>query len=341
MSSCAADPQKPKRKVINYFKTVYTAGYDIGPRVETPLQTSSRLSKTLHEVLHDQNAIPYLLQYMDCQGVGHFVKFWLDANSFQASSWTRIQSQSLKLLSKSSVSKARATQVHGQGQEDQGQGQNGQRQVQDGKATDCDVEPSGKVVSHSAKDLGVSDADTAAPGIPLNATCTEGDTNRNQSLTSFEDSANPAASTELGTETPKCNQTSQSARHNNVAHQVDLQQNACGEASVIGDTHASTAGADAVVAGNSPAHSARGDEAAGHSTVASIATSTVTTNTGVDAVPSTQHSNSGYQAPSIASLGSCTDSVVRSSLLKSQLLGVSEEEQLQERLRRSKYFTAA
>ena len=58
--------------------------------------TSSRLSKTFHEVLHDKDALPYFIQFMGSQNAEHIIKFWLDAESFQASSWTRIRSQSLK-----------------------------------------------------------------------------------------------------------------------------------------------------------------------------------------------------------------------------------------------------
>ena len=62
----------------------------------TPMITSSRLSKTFHEVLHDKDALPYFIQFMGSQNAEHIIKFWLDAESFQASSWTRIRSQSLK-----------------------------------------------------------------------------------------------------------------------------------------------------------------------------------------------------------------------------------------------------
>ena len=63
---------------------------------QTPMITSSRLSKTFHEVLHDKDALPYFIQFMGSQNAEHIIKFWLDAESFQASSWTRIRSQSLK-----------------------------------------------------------------------------------------------------------------------------------------------------------------------------------------------------------------------------------------------------
>ena len=60
---------------------------------QTPMITSSRLSKTFHEVLHDKDALPYLIQFLSANNAQHIIKFWLDAESFQASAWTRIRSQ--------------------------------------------------------------------------------------------------------------------------------------------------------------------------------------------------------------------------------------------------------
>ena len=65
---------------------------------QTPMLTSSRLSKTLCEVLHDKDALPYFIQYMASKGGEQIIKFWLDAESFQASSWTRIRTHSLKTV---------------------------------------------------------------------------------------------------------------------------------------------------------------------------------------------------------------------------------------------------
>ena len=71
-----------------------------GPKATTPVLTSSRLSKTLTEVLHDKEALPYFIQFMATRKGEHLIKFWLDAESFQASSWTRIRSHSLKSVRK-------------------------------------------------------------------------------------------------------------------------------------------------------------------------------------------------------------------------------------------------
>lgn len=60
--------------------------------------TSSRLSKTLHEVLYDKDALAYFIQYMTSRDAEHIIKFWLDAGSFQASSWTRIRTHSLNKI---------------------------------------------------------------------------------------------------------------------------------------------------------------------------------------------------------------------------------------------------
>lgn len=71
--------------------------------IDDVIKTKSRLSKTLHEVLHDRDALAYFIQYMNSRGGGHLIKFWLDAESFQASTWTRIRSHSMNSLSKSAV----------------------------------------------------------------------------------------------------------------------------------------------------------------------------------------------------------------------------------------------
>lgn len=62
-------------------------------KARTPVLTSSRLSKTLHEVLHDRDALPYLLQFLSSRGCSHYLQFYLDAQSFQAATQSRLQSQ--------------------------------------------------------------------------------------------------------------------------------------------------------------------------------------------------------------------------------------------------------
>ncbi|XP_054713208.1 A-kinase anchor protein 10, mitochondrial-like [Uloborus diversus] len=54
-----------------------------------PMKTKSRLSKDLLEVLHDNAALAYFIQFMDANKAKHLVKFWLEAESFQVSSETK------------------------------------------------------------------------------------------------------------------------------------------------------------------------------------------------------------------------------------------------------------
>lgn len=66
-------------------------------------EANSRLSKTLDQVLQDNIARPYIIQYMEMQGVGHIVKFWLEAESFRATSWSRVRAHSLNVVKHSSL----------------------------------------------------------------------------------------------------------------------------------------------------------------------------------------------------------------------------------------------
>ena len=78
-------------------------------KAETPLQTNSRLSKTLSEILHDKDALPHLIKFLYARGGEYFIKFWLDAESFQATAWTRIRTHSQNELRKSSVRSRKRT----------------------------------------------------------------------------------------------------------------------------------------------------------------------------------------------------------------------------------------
>ena len=68
---------------------------------------NSKLSKNLHELLKDHGAIPYLVQYMESCKAGALIKFWSDADSFQASTWTRLRSHSMNSVGKSLLIKDR------------------------------------------------------------------------------------------------------------------------------------------------------------------------------------------------------------------------------------------
>lgn len=57
------------------------------------MKTKSRLSKDLHEVLQDNAALAYFIQFLDAHKAKHLVKFWLEAESFQSSFETRRKGQ--------------------------------------------------------------------------------------------------------------------------------------------------------------------------------------------------------------------------------------------------------
>ena len=74
---------------------------------DTILEKKSRLSKGLEEFMQHRDAIPQLIQYLEACKAGALIRFWLDADSFQASTWTRIRTHSLNTVSKSSLIKRR------------------------------------------------------------------------------------------------------------------------------------------------------------------------------------------------------------------------------------------
>lgn len=69
------------------------------------LEKKSRLSKNLYEFIQHREAIPHLIHYLEDCKAGALIRFWLDADSFQASTWTRIRTHSLNTVSKSSLIK--------------------------------------------------------------------------------------------------------------------------------------------------------------------------------------------------------------------------------------------
>ncbi|XP_036381476.1 A-kinase anchor protein 10, mitochondrial isoform X2 [Megalops cyprinoides] len=66
-------------------------------------ETRSRLSKTVEQILRDNVAMPYYIQFMETQGADHLVKFWLEAESFRATSWSRVRAHSLNSVKHSSL----------------------------------------------------------------------------------------------------------------------------------------------------------------------------------------------------------------------------------------------
>ncbi|GFN76823.1 A kinase anchor protein 10, mitochondrial [Plakobranchus ocellatus] len=84
--------------------------------LESPLRTSSRLSKTLLEVVRDKNALACFKAFMKAQRAERLIQFWCDAESFHASTLTRmrthlLQSHSRKRRTESSNSLASETSV--------------------------------------------------------------------------------------------------------------------------------------------------------------------------------------------------------------------------------------
>lgn len=75
--------------------------------LESPLRNSSRLSKTLQEILRDKHALSCFKSFMRSQAAEHIIQFWCDAQSFHASTLMRLRTHSLQSISKSSLHKRR------------------------------------------------------------------------------------------------------------------------------------------------------------------------------------------------------------------------------------------
>lgn len=68
-----------------------------------PQETRSRLSKTVDQVLRDNVAMPHYMHFMELRGADHLVRFWLDAESFRSTSWSRVRAHSLNSVKHSSL----------------------------------------------------------------------------------------------------------------------------------------------------------------------------------------------------------------------------------------------
>ncbi|XP_077020115.1 A-kinase anchor protein 10, mitochondrial isoform X2 [Tamandua tetradactyla] len=66
-------------------------------------ETKSSLSKTLEQVLHDTVVLPYFIQFMELRRMEHLVRFWLEAESFHSTTWSRIRAHSLNTVKQSSL----------------------------------------------------------------------------------------------------------------------------------------------------------------------------------------------------------------------------------------------
>lgn len=68
-----------------------------------PQETRSRLSKTLDQVLRDNVAIPHYMHFTELRGVEHLARFWLEAESFRSTSWSRVRAHSLNSVKHSTL----------------------------------------------------------------------------------------------------------------------------------------------------------------------------------------------------------------------------------------------
>ncbi|XP_063060100.1 A-kinase anchor protein 10, mitochondrial isoform X2 [Engraulis encrasicolus] len=66
-------------------------------------ETRSRLSKTVEQVLRDHVAMPYYIQFMETRQADHLVRFWLEAESFRSTSWSRVRAHSLNSVKHSAL----------------------------------------------------------------------------------------------------------------------------------------------------------------------------------------------------------------------------------------------
>lgn len=64
----------------------------------------------MSEVLKDHEAVAFFIQYLEACKASSLIRFYLDAESFQASTWTRIRTHSLHSISRSSIVTEQADQ---------------------------------------------------------------------------------------------------------------------------------------------------------------------------------------------------------------------------------------
>ncbi|XP_070204322.1 A-kinase anchor protein 10, mitochondrial-like isoform X2 [Littorina saxatilis] len=139
---------------------------------KSPMKTSSQLSKTLQEILHDKDALHCFIQFMESQHAERFIRFWLDANSFKAATLTRMRTNTLQSVGSSAMLKRRS---EASGGDDSAESDSVCRQSQSedtpsgggNSANDCE-----KSVSESEKrkgegeSEGKSNCDSSKPNAP-------------------------------------------------------------------------------------------------------------------------------------------------------------------------------
>ncbi|XP_023930046.1 A-kinase anchor protein 10, mitochondrial-like [Lingula anatina] len=129
----------PKPMLLRSASHIDNTGGDLGFSSQNtdPIVTSSRLSKTIHEVLHDKDALAYFIQFMDSKHAVHLIKFWLDAESFQASSYSRIRTHSLQTLRKNSTLERSKQPPAGSGEHVQSEDDSNKKPQHKEQDTDC------------------------------------------------------------------------------------------------------------------------------------------------------------------------------------------------------------
>uniref|UniRef100_A0A672P945 A-kinase anchoring protein 10 n=1 Tax=Sinocyclocheilus grahami TaxID=75366 RepID=A0A672P945_SINGR len=71
-------------------------------------ETRSRLSKTVDQILRDNLALPYFIQFMETRSAEHLARFWLEAESFRSTSWSRVRAHSLNSVKHSTLAEPAA-----------------------------------------------------------------------------------------------------------------------------------------------------------------------------------------------------------------------------------------
>ncbi|KAG7256604.1 hypothetical protein CRUP_012567 [Coryphaenoides rupestris] len=78
-------------------------------------ETRSRLSKTLEQIVRDGVAAPYYVRFLESRGAAHLVRFWLEAERFRDSSWSRVRAHSLNSVKHSSLAEPVPAEPEGPG----------------------------------------------------------------------------------------------------------------------------------------------------------------------------------------------------------------------------------
>lgn len=77
-----------------------------------PQETRSRLSKTVDQVLRDNVALPHYTHFAELRGADHLVRFWLEAETFRSTSWSRVRAHSLNSVKHSSLAEPVPASAH-------------------------------------------------------------------------------------------------------------------------------------------------------------------------------------------------------------------------------------